>query len=315
MYYTPYEEMYKKVLEKFENTNVKNPINHKLVKSAFNKKKENAHKGTCGSLLICAGSPGLTGAGCLSAMGAARCGCGLVTLACSEDLNTIFEIKLTETMTMPLPSENGIIKPDAYDKISDKLKSCNAFLYGPGLSTNPAIKELLYKLMINSNIPMVIDADGLNVMSDNKDILKQTSAPVILTPHIGEFARLTGYNKEYILNNTTYLAEEFAREYNVIMVLKSHRTVVTNGYETYENILGSPAMAVGGSGDVLSGMIASFLAQGNTPFKSALAGVYLHSLAADMATLEYGELSLLPTDTIRYISYAAKITSDRQDDL
>ena len=140
--------------------------------------------------------------------------------------------------------------------------------------------------------------------------MKKATAPVIITPHIGEFARLTGYDKDYILKNLKTLAKEYAKKYNEIVVLKSHKTVVSDGSNVFENVLGSPAMAVGGTGDVLSGMIASFLAQGNSPLLSSLAGVYLHSLAADMATLEIGEMSLLPTDIIQYICHASKISSD-----
>lgn len=312
MFNISYEEMYEKATKVFYDTDIKNPINHDLVKLAFEKKPDNAHKGTAGSLLICAGSPGLTGAGCLSANSALRCGCGLVTVCCAEELNTIFEIKLTEAMTLPVPSKKGIITCEAFDMIFKKLQTCNGLLYGPGLSRNDDIEKLLFKLLKQTNKPMVIDADGLYALSKNVEVLNQTTAPIIVTPHIGEFAYLTGYSKEYILSNLHKTAKEFAQKHNVTVVLKSHKTVVTDGTEVFENVLGSPAMAVGGSGDVLAGMISSFLIQGNSPLLSSLAGVYLHSLAADMATIEFGEMSMLPCDIIQYSCYASKITSERK---
>lgn len=306
MHYFTYDEMYRKALEVFKTTKAENPINYELIKNALRKRPENAYKGSCGSLTICAGSTGLTGAACLSSMAALRSGCGLVTLCCAEELNTIFEIKLTEVMTKPVKSINGVISADASDDIIAKLNSSDALLYGPGLSWHSEIKLLLEKLLVSSKKPVIIDADGLNVLSEDMNILKKASCPVILTPHVGEFARMSGYDKEYILNNAPELALEFARKYGVILILKSHATVVSDGTAVYQNILGNPGMAVGGSGDVLSGLVASFAAQSNTPLISALAGVYIHSLAADMAVMETGEYSLLPSDMIKYIIHAMR---------
>ena len=311
MNYPPYDKMYEIAMDTFKHTDAENPINHELIKSVFKKKPQDAHKGSCGSLLICAGSPGLTGAGCLSADGALRCGCGLVTICCAKELNTIYEIKLTEAMTLPVASKEGIIQKEAYSKIFEKLNLCDALLFGPGLSRDENIKKLLGKLLANTTKPVVIDADGLYALAQDLTMLSNMSAPVIITPHIGEFSRLTGYDKDYILRNLKTVAKEYAKKYNLIVVLKSHKTVVSDGNNVFENVLGSPAMAVGGTGDILSGMIASFLSQGNSPLLSSLAGVYLHSLAADMATLETGEMSLLPRDIIRYICHASKLSSDR----
>lgn len=309
----PYDcdRIYEKIMKKFENTNVQNPIDHFLIKKALKKRKEEIYKGSCGSLAICAGSPGLTGAACMAADSALRGGCGLVTLICAKELEHIFEIKLTEAMTKSVKSKNGIIKASAFDEILTILKGKDALLFGPGLTDSKEIKLLLEKIIKNTDIPLVIDADGLNVLKGNTNILKKTTEKVILTPHIGEFARLTGYDKDYILENQKRLCLEFSKEYNVITVLKSHRTVVSDGKMVYENILGNPGMATGGSGDVLSGLIASFLAQGASPLLSALAGVYIHSLAADMAMEKFGEYSLLPRDIINYIAYATKETNLR----
>lgn len=305
-------EMYLKALKAFENTDAKNPINHKLIKDTIKKRKKEVHKGNCGRLLICAGSTGLTGAACLASEAALRGGAGLVTLCCAEKLNSIFEIKLTEAMTMPVKSKEGTISARAFGFINEKLQKSDALLYGPGLSTAKDIKKLLKKIIKNTSVPMVIDADGINVLSENTKILRMAKSPVILTPHIGEFSRLTGYDTEYIIKNKEKTAMEFAKKYGVILILKSHNTIVTDGNYVYENVLGNPGMAVGGSGDVLAGLTAAFLAEGNSPLASALGGVYFHSLAGDMASFETGEYSLLPSDIIRYISYAIKSSSETE---
>jgi len=301
------KELFFKAQKAFENTDAKNPINHELIKEVLKKRNKDAYKGSCGHLAICAGSVGLTGAACMASEASLRGGCGLVTLFCPKDLNDIFEIKLTEAMTIPVKSKKGVISSGAFGKISEGIKKCDAFLYGPGLSHTRDIKKLLEKIIKTAKVPMVIDADGLNVLSENLKILKKANAPVILTPHIGEFSRLTGFSTKYILENQNELALKFAKEYGVILALKSHKTIVTDGKEVFHNILGNPGMAVGGSGDVLAGLVASFLSQGNSPIQSALSGVYIHSLAGDMASFEMGEYSLLPRDIIRYISYAIKL--------
>ena len=275
MHYFPYDEMYKKALSAFEYTDAQNPIDYAVIKKALTKRKADVHKGSCGRLLVCAGSTGLTGAAYLACMGALRCGCGLVTLCCAKELNDIFEIKLTEAMTMPVASENGVISADAFDEISSKLQNTDAFLYGPGLSQNDSIRELMISLLKTCDKPMIIDADGLNAVARDTSVLKSAISPVILTPHIGEFSRMTGYDTSYILSNGADLALKFAKEHGIILVLKSHKTIVTDGTDVYQNVLGNPGMAVGGTGDVLSGCIASFAAQGNSPLTSALAGVYI----------------------------------------
>ena len=299
-------ELFLKAQETFKNTDVKNPICYDLIKDALKKRNKDIHKGDCGHLAICAGSLGLTGAACMASESALRGGCGLVTLCCAKELNSIFEIKLTEVMTMPVESEKGVILEKAFKDIDEKLKKCDALLYGPGLSNSKSIGKLLKKILSHSKLPIIIDADGLNVLSKNIDLLKKTKCPVLLTPHIAEFSRLTGLSIKEILENKKELAKNFAKENGVILVLKSHETIVTDGNDIYENVLGNPGMAVGGSGDVLAGLISSFVSQGNSALLSALAGVYIHSLAGDMAALEYGEISLLPRDMIDFVPYAIK---------
>ncbi len=303
------EEIYKNILKKFDITDAKNPINAEVIKDALKPKEFDIHKGKNGSLTVCAGSIGLTGAAYLSCSAAMKSGCGLVTLCCADSLNCIFEIKLTEVMTKAVKSKNGIISKKAYRDIKEKLNKSDAILYGPGLSQDKNIQKLTHKLIKTNDKPIVIDADGLNAIAKNTDILNSLKSPAILTPHIGEFSRLTGYESDYILKNPHETALEFSKKYGVILVLKSHKTIVTDGAELYENILGNPGMAKGGSGDVLSGIIASFLAQGCSPMLSALTGVYIHSLSADLAVQKYGEYSLLPSDIIDHINKSIRLSN------
>ena len=303
---------YLHAMKRFEEVSVQNPITHELVSKLFVKRSADSYKGSCGKLWVCAGSKGLTGAAVMACQSALRCGCGLISLGCPESLNTIFEIRLTEVMTVPLDDCNGILSYDAYSKIISKSSESDAVLIGPGIGRSDDITDIVCGLIKECTVPLVIDADGLYALSHNTDILKKAKSHIILTPHAGEFSRLTGKDTKYILNNRTQLASEFASKYNVTLVLKSHRTVVASpDGSVYENLLGGPAMATGGTGDVLSGAIASFAAQSKDTTACALAGVYIHSLAADMATLETGEYSLIPSDIIEYIKYAVRETSYR----
>lgn len=303
---------YVKAMERFNHSNLSNVITHNIIKHCFCKRPQDSHKGTCGRLFVCAGSKGLTGAAIMACKSALRCGCGLVTLGCPDSLNNIFEIALTEVMTLPLADINGLISYDSYESIYEFSKKCDAFLLGPGLAKSSDINKLTSKILEECTVPLIIDADGLNAVAHNPEILKKSNVPVIITPHIGEFSRLTGLDSSYIIKNRNETAIEFAANYNVIVVLKSHRTIVANPDGTlHENILGSPAMATGGSGDVLAGAIASLTAQGNLPYLASLAGVYIHSLAADMAVQETGEYSLIPGDIIEYIKYAVRETAYR----
>ncbi len=303
-------EMYKTATKRLKSAKDKNPVNHNLIKSAFAKRADNIHKGNCGSLAICAGSEGLTGAATMSAKAALLGGAGLITLICQRELNPIYEIKLTEVMTLPVDSEGGVLSSKAYPQMEQKIKKSDTLLFGPGMTADERVGNLLEKIITDAKRPMVIDADGLNVLSKNIDLLKIASEPVILTPHIGEFARLTGLDGDYIIKNQAELGEEFSIKHGAIVVLKSHKTTVSFGSKTYVNVLGNAGMATGGTGDVLSGLIASILAQGREPYLSALAGVYIHSLAADMAALKYGEYSLTPRNILEFIPYAIKHTTN-----
>lgn len=304
-------KQYEKVLEKFKYTKVINPIDQKLVASAVKKRPLDIHKGRAGRLSVLAGSLGLTGAAIMAAKASQRCGCGLITLMCPYDLNAIFEIALTEPMTQPLKDSKERVSKKSFWQILNQTKNADAFLIGPGLSRSDEITELVCDLIKESQVPLIIDADGLFAISQNPDILKSAKSPVIITPHIGEFSHLVSKPCDEVLKNTKDMAKDFSKKYGVVVILKSHQTIVAlpDG-EIYTNVLGNPGMAKGGSGDVLSGAVASFMAQTGDSVLSALAGVYFHSLSADMAAIDFGEYSLLPTDTLEYLRFAIKETYD-----
>ncbi len=242
----------------------------------------NAHKGTFGHLLIVAGSIGKTGAAMLCANGGLRCGTGLVTLCVPQDLNPIFETTLCEAMTIPLASSTGFCSIDDYLQITEAVANKNSIAMGPGLGMEKQTVELIEKLYQECELPMVVDADGLNIMAGNTGAIKNPTAPRILTPHPGEMARLSGVSTAAIQNNRLQGARNFAVQNKVYVVLKGAATVIA-GPDGRVAVCptGNPGMAAGGMGDVLTGIIGGFLAQGLSPWTAACLGVYVHGLAGD----------------------------------
>lgn len=302
------ERAYNECIKKFNgNYNIQCEIITPLkIKSVITKRAENMHKGDAGRLVIIAGSKGLTGAALLSSKASLKCGAGLITLVCCESLNNIFETALPEVMTLPCRDTNGILNLDDIEKIFEKCQNCSALLIGPGMGVTKDTQKILEYAVKNVCAPIIIDADGINALSKNINILSGHKMPIIITPHIGEFARLTGLTANEILSDTAKYASKFAQKYDVTVILKSHRTVVAHKGKVYSNILGNPGMATGGSGDVLSGCVASFAAQFKNAENAALAGVFIHSLSADMASCLIGEYGLTPTDICNFLPYAIK---------
>ena len=308
-----YALCHQKALFKLKNC-PRDTITPELIAPLLPKRKSDSHKGTYGRLYIVAGSLGLTGAAIMASKASLICGAGLISLACPKELNTIFETALTEVMTKPIPSREGLISLEGAEDILKNVSASDLCLIGPGLGRGDEITKIVQIVIENTSKPIVADADGLNAISHNTEILKKCKAPVIITPHIGEFAALTGMDIPTILENPQMHALAFARRYNTVVVLKSHNTVVASpDGRICVNRLGNPGMATGGSGDVLSGAVASFAVQGIDPFEAALLGVYIHSLAADMASFEKGEYSLTPGDILEYIPYAIKYTQAKGD--
>jgi hydroxyethylthiazole kinase-like uncharacterized protein yjeF len=242
-----------------------------------------AHKGSYGHLLIVAGSLGKSGAAMLCGVGGLRVGTGLVTLCIPYELNQVVEASLWEAMTVPLRSTaRGILSIEDYTIIKESLQGKDALVIGPGLGTADETAELIIKLYCESEIPLLVDADGLNILAADRALLKEPAGPRILTPHPGEMSRLTGMATQSIMKNRVAITQDFAAKHNVFVVLKGADTLVCDprGY-TAINPTGNPGMATGGMGDVLSGIIGGFLAQGLSPWEASCLGVYSHGLAGD----------------------------------
>lgn len=254
-----------------------------------------AHKGNKGHLLILAGSTGKTGAAALTASGSLRAGAGLVTLGIPESLNPVLETKCTEAMTEPLPeTEGGSLSLAAEKKIHRLMEGKTALAIGPGLTTHPETSALIRRLVRSCDLPAVIDADGLNALAGDADVLHNLHERIILTPHPGEMGRLTGLTGGDVQRDRAGIAEGFVKEYGCHLVLKGARTLISEpGGRTYINTTGNVALASGGSGDVLTGIIAGFLTRGWPPLKAAIAGVYVHGMAADLLAEDMGETGVL----------------------
>ena len=253
-----------------------------------------AHKGKFGKLLLLCGSEGFTGAAALAAMGALRSGAGLVFLGVPRSIYAIEAVKLTEPVIFPLPDQEGKLSVEALPEILDRLPKMDAVLLGPGLGQSEGTREVVKRVLEEARCPVVLDADGINVMARHKDILRGRTGAAILTPHDGEFFRLGGVTG----GDRVTAAEGMARELGCILLLKGHRTVITDGSTTYINETGNPGMAVGGSGDVLAGIIVSLLGQGIEPVQAAACGAWLHGAAGDLCAAEIGQYGMLPTDML-----------------
>lgn len=273
------------------------------------KRKPDSNKGDYGHIFVLAGSLGLSGAAVLCANSAMRSGAGLVTLGLPKSLYTIAARRVfLEVMLKPLPqTKEKTLSLSAYPKIAAFIKNTDVLALGPGLSRNPQTQKLIRRIISNILKPMVIDADALNALAGNLDILRLNSNLKILTPHPREFSRLIGRSTAYIQKNREMLAKRFAYDYNIILVLKGHTTVVASpGKKAHLNKTGNPGMATAGSGDVLTGVISALLSQGLDGFTAAKTGVYLHGLAGDLAAKEKTQAGLIASDIIEYIPAAIK---------
>lgn len=261
------------------------------------KRDENAHKGNFGRILLLCGSLGYTGAAYFAAMGALRTGAGLVYLGVPESIYAIEAGKLNEPVIFPLPDQGGRLDKSAIPEILERLPRMDAVLIGPGLGLGTGPEAVLTAVLTHAACPVVIDADGITQLVRHMDILRGRMAPTVLTPHDGEFARLFGPVGEDRMAS----ARAAARDSRGIVLLKSHRTCITDGTRDYRNTTGNPGMATGGSGDVLAGILASLLGQGLDPLEAAACAAWLHGKAGDLCAEDLGEYGMLPTDLLGYL--------------
>lgn len=263
------------------------------------RRRRSAHKGEAGHLLVVAGSEGYTGAPVLTAHAAARAGAGLVTLAVPRNVYPIVCANCPpEVMPRPLDDIEGLTPTF--------LSQFDALAIGPGLGQRPETQKMIWKLLTTAGAPMVVDADALNAMVHGLGALKKVRAPLVMTPHPGEMARLIGKSAKEVQADRWAVARSFAQEHGVVTVLKGAGTVVADkSGKVWINSTGNPGMAKGGMGDALTGMIGAFLAQGLSPLDAARAGVFLHGLAGDIARDRHGERAMLATDLILCLGAAS----------
>ncbi len=272
-------------------------LNHRDVLKILPDRDPWAHKGSFGKILLLCGSRGYTGAAYLSAMGALRSGAGLTFLGVPESIYDIEAVKLNEPVVFPLSDQDGRLSLDALPEILRRLARVDAVLIGCGLGISQDTEQIVRTVLSRAECPVIVDADGITALKPHMDILRGRKAPTILTPHDGEFARIGGSIGEDRMAS----ASAFARENCCILLLKGHRTCITDGHTHYRNTTGNPGMAVGGSGDVLAGIIVSLLGQGIDPLKAAACGAWLHGAAGDLCAEELGQYGMLPTDMCRIL--------------
>lgn len=278
------------------------------IKQIFKQLPPDAHKGMAGRVFVIAGSRGMTGAAALAGLSAARSGAGLVTVGIPKSLNEIMEIKLTEVMTIPLPeTKDKSISIDALEDALTFAQKCDAVAIGPGISLNDETREFVKQFTALCPIPMILDADGLNSLAQSPEVFKRAIAPLIITPHPGEMARLLSKRVEGIQNDRMAAVKEAAKKFGCVAVLKGASTLIADADgHIWINPTGNNGMASGGSGDVLTGMIAALLARGMRPVEAAQAGVFIHGLAGDDASLVKGKISLIAHDIIDHFPAAFK---------
>lgn len=266
------------------------------------------HKGDAGRIFLLAGSVGLSGAAALCTMGALRVGAGLVTLGIPKSLRDPMVEKLTEAMLKVLPeTKQGSLSLEGLTQIVSTIDHMDAAAIGPGLSQHPQTKALVHQLLPRITKPLVLDADGLNALADEVSLLTRRTLPMILTPHPGEMGRLIRLSAEDVQRDRERIATEFAKKYNVVVVLKGHASIVASfDGSLYVNDTGNPGMASGGCGDVLTGMIAGLLGQKLSLFDAAQLGVYLHGLAGDLAARDVGGVGLIASDLAARIPLAIR---------
>ena len=260
------------------------------IKALIQPRKVDAHKGNFGHALLIAGNLGRVGAAVIAARACMRSGVGLLTVSVPQEERFILQIAIPEAMLI------------MRDNIDGMLDNYSAVGIGCGIGTSDDAKALLKAVLSQMNQPLLLDADALNIISENKDLLDQLPQKTIITPHPKEFDRLFGLHESQ--NDRTFTAITKAKEYGIVIVLKGHETLVTAGGEAFFNTTGNAGLAKGGSGDALTGIITAFLAQGYPAFDAAKMGVYIHGLAADLTLAEQSIESMLITDVIEHLGKA-----------
>ncbi|MCL6466529.1 MAG: NAD(P)H-hydrate dehydratase [candidate division WOR-3 bacterium] len=269
-------------------------------------RRPDGHKGTFGTCLVIAGARGYSGAACLTAMAAVRAGAGLVRLAFPRSLAPVIEAQILEPVKHPLPeTADETLSPEAANTILELAAGATSIAIGPGITTQSQTKTLIREILPRLSRPVVLDADGINNLVGAEELIPQCSAPIILTPHPGELSRLIGIPPDEINTNRIEIARTTAKRFNCVLVLKGAPTVTaTPQGRVFVNPTGNSGLGSGGTGDILTGLIAGLLAQGASPLDAALTGVFLHGRAADLAVQELSEYSLCARDLLQFLPRA-----------
>ncbi|MGY8751697.1 MAG: NAD(P)H-hydrate dehydratase [Fidelibacterota bacterium] len=262
-----------------------------------------SHKYNQGKVLILAGSVGMTGAAYLSTMSALRSGAGITKTFAPSSLNSIYEQKITEGMTIPCDDlGNGYFIEDNYDIIMNHIDWCDVIIIGPGLGSNLKTSRLVSKLIKVINKPIVIDADGFQPFYENLELFKKIKSKFVITPHLGEFSRLTGINNKLLEEDLPKNIDYFMNDFKGTLLLKNVPSFVASKSKGCVNSTGNPGLATAGSGDVLTGIIASFIAQGNSIEEAAKIGMYIHGKAGDELSHEISQHGLIASDLLNKVA-------------
>lgn len=276
------------------------------IKSLFKERKADTNKGDYGRVAIIGGSTGMSGSCFLSSSAALRTGTGLSYTIVPKSISEILQIKSLENIVIPIEAEDGEFNKNSAGEVLEKTENMNGIGIGPGMGRGQGVYFFLEKILLDLKKPTIIDADGLNALSQNTELLKECSQDIIVTPHPLEMARLLHTGVEEVERSREEIAQNFARTYHCTVLLKGNRTIVTNGKDLYINKTGNPGMATAGSGDVLTGIILSLLGQGYSSMDAGKIGAYIHGMAGDLAKDDLGERALIASDLIRYLPSVLK---------
>jgi len=290
-------------------------IDGDLIRGFLKRRRADAHKGSFGHVAVIAGSKGLTGAAHMASLSALKIGAGLVTLLIPKSLNAIMEVKLTEVMTHPIEDEGkGYFPLRSFDEIKEFVADKDVIILGPGLSREKEVGDLVRKIYVEMEGPFVIDADGINAFEGHFELLKSFRRQAVFTPHPGELSRLISMPARQINEERIDVGRSFVKDTGLILVLKGARTIVFDRDGTFFiNPTGNPALAKGGSGDVLTGFIGGLVSQGYSLLESSIFSVYVHGLLADMWVEEHSEMDLLATDLLGYLGKALREIRDGKE--
>lgn len=270
-----------------------------LLRRNFPAREADTHKGNYGRVLLICGAQGYTGAPVLAAQAALRCGSGLIYVAVPEKIYPIVAGKLDAQIVVPMPDdEEGRFSVRALPRLLRMLPQMDACLIGPGLGRSFEIEQMVLGLIQESNIPLVLDADGLNAVAKHIDVLREAACPIVLTPHEGELARLTKDRDSDRVRGAMALSAQT----DCVVLRKGHATVITDGRTAWLNRTGNPGMAVGGSGDVLSGILVSILGRGVEPLEAAATAAWVHGMAGDLCAARMGQYAMGPADLVQTLA-------------